>query len=552
MSQRFTKENNRSSVVASYNLANCRFAEKRYADALALYQGMAARRDMAQRIQVCESAVSSMPEADRKAKDLPPEIGDVAVWKELIASGKTSLANNRIADAKAILDAALAEATAIGPTDSRVAETKIVLGDLSFQQGNTSQAQDLYEQANLALPKDGHALAQLALCQLSSQQYTQAADTLKRLNAVADKATWIALIPTIDTLFDGRRFRGSDKQLVDLLSSICQNCVKATDSKNNMLRATALANLARTYQIERDTDKAAPLIQQAVQIAEKSPDKDEAQLFRLHRDAGMIYLTAEQFNLAEPQFKQAFALAQNNPGKDSRTLRQAIGYMKALYSKWRRPDQEEIYLKQEIALSQMNDSKSLLELSGPAQLVDLSKISREKGDFDQAAQYLEQAIKMKTDRRGSQSEMRELISMYEECGRWDKLQALHEQLAAMSGDPLGQQARQEIFAPQCAAKQGKYDSAVNGLEGMIAGMESTKENRDKFFGCYYTEPRYTSCVHLLGNCVLDGSGNYDKAITIYDKGISAEKQQVGGPECRPIRVGGGVAPAEPQEVPLTI
>ena len=408
VAQRF-KEDTDYTLMASYNLANCRFEEKQFADALALYKMTNDKRQhVTLRMKECEEAIAKLPADQRVARGLPAPIGDASIWKQLIDSGIKSSTHGNNWETQKVFKAALNEAKAMGADNSKISETNIYLADLAFQQGNFSEAEALYResinsleavvkksgqkaQANSSANKAfGHGLARLLICQLAQKDYPQATETLKKLNAVASSDTWLTLIPVLDSVFENRRlYSNGEGPLVAILSSVCQNCVKAAGEKNTMLRAVAIANLARAYQIDRKTDLSAPLFKQALTVASAAADKNELQIYRIRMDAAMMYMSAEQFKLSEQCYLPALAYAESNPGKADQRLRQSVEYLYALYSNWKQPDKQEEFLKRKIALNSVNSADASPESKISEQrnnLTEFANIEKAKGNFSKSAE----------------------------------------------------------------------------------------------------------------------------------------------------------------------
>lgn len=542
---RFTKDTDYRNL-ASYNLANCFFAEGKYADALNLYQQTNdSRSSMARRLQECQDKIAALPDAEKKPRTSLPAVGDRAVWRLLLDAARVQSSFDKSWEASKTLEAALAEAKAISPNGPEIPSTQIRIADLMFQQQNIDEARRMYEAVWERLKTDpkskeqaSEALSRILLCQLCrGENSAAAANSLKELKLRASSNLWASLIPVLEQCNEKRMLNlDNNSELRDVLLVLTDECLKHLPNQNTMNRAVAMANRARAIG-RSDDEKCAQIFKQAVLIAEKSPDKDPLRLYRLQMNAGSYLMAAQQYPDAEKCFKSALIFAEKNPGKENRQLMNTIEMSRALYSNWKKPEEEELLLRRKMVLSgEQTVSPESKAMQSKSELLDLARIARAKGDLLKAAEYLEQATKMDTSSANTvPSEARDLITVYEQAGNWPRVQYWHEQIASLLPTKNDQQYDQELNAAAVyAAKSGSYEKAAKLIQVVISDMEDRHETRVQDFGCYQSTPSYPDAVRLLGNCVMDGESNYDKAYSIYSKELKSLQ-----PDNDP------VAPAEP-------
>lgn len=552
---RFTKDSDHR-IMAYYNLANCFYAEGKFADALECYQRTNdTRQATAAKMQECRDKISKLPEAERKAKTLPPVLGDQMVWKQLLDSAQVQASFEKTWEAKKTLEAAQEEAKVIGASSPELALTQIRLADLLFGDGNYDEAGKLYQdvlnsqKANSKSKQQvAEALSRIMLCQLYRNDNSAAKASLNELKSNSTSDTWSGLVSVLEQCNEKRMFNfDNNEESRAVLSSICQECLARIPNQNTMLRALATANLARAVG-RADDDKCATIFKQALLIAEKSSDKNALKMYRLQMNAGTYLMAAQQFSEAEKCFKAALAYAELNPGKENRQLLATIELSRALYSNWKRPEKEEMLLrkKMEITGAEPRTAEATAEEQRTSRL-ELARIARAKGDLDKAAAYLEEAIKAgRRDPNNAPSEARDLITIYAQTGNWAKAQYWSEAMAKMLPIQSGQQYDQESYnAAVYAAKAGDYEGASKLAQVVIADMESRKETRVQDFGCYQSTPSYPDAVRLLGNCTMDGASNYDKAFSIYSKEIKSLQPDASGNSVEP---GGDRRPREEVDV----
>lgn len=526
IASRFTKDSDHT-LMASYNLANCRYELGKYADAMELYKRCKdTRQHTLSKIENCKAKLATSPEAEKQASNLPPPIGDKSVWKQLMDSANTHIMDEKSWEARKCLEAALLEARAIGEQSPFVTDSQAKIAELSFQEGNVDEAKKLFEQSLISLKAQkaskesiARVVSQLMLCQLCEKDFAGAENSLDELKTTATSKVWIDLISSIEMAFEKRRLYDEDSKGRDILRFACERCLNAIGNKNSMQRAVALANLARSYG-RGDDEKCGQLFMQAVEMGENASDKNPLVLYRIQMNAGLYLMSGQQYKNAEKCLKAALAYAEKNPGKENRQLLGSIELSRALYNNWKKPDEEEALLRKRMALISTDaNSPETNANEEKSALADRARIERDRGNLHQAAIYLEKSISLeKEDPSKAQSIIRDLVSIYSQCGRWDKAQFWHEEAAKMQATQSGQEYDKELYdAAVFAAKSGSYEDASRLLKLVISDMESRNETKIVDYGCYQNEPSYPNCVRLLGNCTMDGESNYDKALTIYDK-----------------------------------
>ncbi len=541
VAERFTDNMNHTLQAAS-NMANCRMLEHKYADALELYGRLHNTNKVNIYIQHCQEALSAMPASASKASDLPPPIGDVNVAQQLIQAAKINLAHDNSWQANAILKAAQKEADAAASASLK-AEINIVEGDVEFAAGNYAQAGKLYQKALTYSTKQtgegaesaASAQAKMMLCQIASKDESNAKSTFAELQKNKSKNIWKEITVNIQTMHEKHRLY-FEKDSSSLLLSICKFCVDKTDS-NTMCKAVALANLARAYQQTNDITQAESAFAQAREIANKAKDKNLDQSMSINRDLAVLYMQNKQFKSAETVLLEMLTYREKNPGQNNRNLIETLQLLSSLYSNWQRPDKEEFYYRRALSLRPAA-SPSFRVREKIADLSNLAAMSSKQCDYTKTEALLEEAIKLQSDKRENESINRELISIYQRSGQYEKLQNLQENIAQssqISQSPADRTTMQTLYAAsQAAFKCGNYDAAAKLVQQVITAMEQNSETKDKFYGCYYDEPRYTSCLFLLANCIIDGERNYDKAIVVLDKCINSRTGGTTSPGISPI------------------
>lgn len=543
---RFTKDSDYRNM-AFYNLANCAFAEGKYADALDLYQHTNdSRASMSRRLQECRDKIAVLPDAEKKPKILLPALGDPAVWRQLLDSARVQSSFDKSWEAKKTLEAALDEAKAISPNGQEIPSTQIRIADLMFQQQNIDEARKMYEAVWERLKADpknkeqaSEALSRILLCQLCRGESSAAGNSFKELKSRASSNLWISLIPVLEQCNEKRMLNfDNSADSREVMLALTDECVKHVPNQNTINRAVAVANRARAVG-RSDDEKCAEIFKQALSIAEKSSDKDPLRMYKLQMNAGSYLMAAQQYVDAEKCFNSALAYAEKNPGKENRQLLNTIEMTRALYSNWKKPDEEEVLLKRKIALNgEQTISPESKAMETKSELLDMARIARAKGDLVKAAEYLENAAKAEQANPNSlPSEARDLITVYEQAGNWPRVQFWHEQIASLLPTKNDQQYDQELNAAALyAAKSGSYEKAAKLIQVVISDMESRHETKVQDFGCYQSTPSYPDALRLLGNCVMDGESNYDKAYSIYSK------------ELKSLQPGSGADPVGPAEL----
>lgn len=556
---RFTKDSDHRSM-ANYNLANCFFAESKFADALPLYEkANDSRKATVQRMEECRSKISALPDAEKKARKLPITIGDPGVWIQLLESAEKQANYGKNWEAQKTLEAALDEARASERKSSELPATELRLGNLLFQQQNLDQARRLYESAWESLKSDpkssfqaAEALSGIMLCQLLRNEHAAAKNSLALLKQRGSGVDWYRLVRQLEQCNEKRMFSiDNDPESKAVLKAVCEECLIQLPKKDSMPRAVAMANLARSIGRE-DDDKCCEFLKQALAIAERTQksepkNKQPELVYRLQMNAGTYLMAAQQYKDAEACFKSALAYSELHPGKENRQLLNTIEMSRALYSNWKKADEEEALLKRKMELTNTDvRTPETVASDRRSELLELARIARSRGDLLKAAEYLEDAIKIeRRDPNNAPPEARDLITIYTQTGQWSKAQSWHETIAKMLPAQSGQQFDQEMYnAAVFAAKSGTYDTASKLIQAVISDMEGRNETRVRDFGCYESTPSYPAAVRLLGNCTMDGQSNYDKAFSIYSKEIKS--LQPTDTE-HPIGTGRPLEPGEPSD-----
>lgn len=549
ITDRFTEDSSASPTAAN-NLANCRLMEQRYADALALYNRAGERRYVKEKIELCEQELAKLPASKRVPRDIPPPIGNADIWREFMEAGKDDLAHDRNWYAQRVLKAALQEAHAL-KKPAFVAETNLALADRDFQEGQFSNAIASYKQAlgaGEALPASvvASAHARFLLCQLTQKDYSGAAKSLKVAKSAPPAAgVWRGLTPIIHSLFVKRRLSSSnDESFVDLLDTVCEQCVAQAPPKTNE-KAIALANRAQVLSLGRRMQHAEPLFQEALTTAQHAVPKDDELIAAIETQYGVMCMTDTQFKKGEPLLLAALAYRENHPGKDNEKLREQIYWVQCLYNNWRRPDDEEVYYKRLMAVRPAT-IPSFQSRESVSDLSNLARINMARCDYESAAKYLEESQRLQAADRNTGSSgdsFRDLVTCYQTLGDYKNLERTYDRATNIPGaNPSDRAVMQNNYlAAKAAFNNGDYTESATRVGLVLSTMERMGERADKDFGCYAEEPRITACFTLLGNCILDGERNYDKAISVFDKGLKSNQCDT-GTERRTVPGIGGAAP----------
>lgn len=532
VAQRFKSDTDHT-LQASWNMANCRFSLHKYADALELYKKLQ-RSD--KEIQACQIELEKLPESQRKITDLPPPSGDEKVCQQLLSSARTCMNSDRAWDAKSLLSAAEAE---IKDTKLFALQAKVSLAqaEMSMEQGDYQTA---LQACQIVIAKPGAnsdlkferslARGELFICQMATQNYSDAAETLKSLQAEADQKTWAQLIQPINALYAKRQLYNCPESAINLLKTVCDQCI-ASSADKSMQKARALYNLAHTYQLDRTKpDLATATYEQALAMAAAANDRDEAFIDKMESDLGMAYMARQRYKESELHLSKALAYAEKNPGDENRLLRNALSSMSALYNNWKQADKEEEYYRRGMAL---NDSiPSFRKGQRLSDLINLSRMSTARGEYKKTEAYLEEAITLGADSSQINSISQDLLRLYQRFGMYEKIASLYlKQAEQVNGK---ERLRYLYLAAENEFKAGNIQAAEKQIREVIDSLEQSKQTKDRDYGCYYEEPRYSSCLFMLGNCLLDGENNYDKAIVVFDKFEKSFQDAPGGPESRPV------------------
>ena len=543
IAQRFKDEAD-DTIFASYNLANCRYQEHAFADALELYgkSNAAGMAEVQQRIEYCKQQVALLPPNMRKAQNLPPPIGDAKIWAMLAEAAREDIEKHREWDVRTVLSAALTEAAPFGKTDERYGQTLALRGDFSFARGDIRDALNNYEHAQPILmgatsvegkTAASHYAERLLLCKLvlspAADQSALVATMKKMSGRTSAISCWAELTADVDLLFKERRFSGLGQHSLDVLQEACAQ-LKAKDSASASY-AVALANLARAYsQSElRDTNRAESFYKMAIGIADKSTQMDDKNVARMASELGQLYLYDQNYSEAEPLYKRALAVAERRPGVNNRDLLNAVTNLKYLYSRWDRDVEEELYLNREVTL-RGHQSARQSRYDDISQFAEQAEILQKRENYLGAADAIQRVMELKSKEPNADlsTEKRTLMLLYQKVGLWDKVEELHNQAAAALSASAGNERSmltEQFLAASATFNQGKYDKCAASLQQLIEKLEAKPAYKGSSSGCVADELRYSTCLSMLGNCKMDGFSRYDEAVGLFQKAGLAESAE---------------------------
>lgn len=151
--------------------------------------------------------------------------------------------------------------------------------------------------------------------------------------------------------------------------------------------ATALYNLGGVYSSLRQTDEAVTFAMQAYELRKKLlGEKDEKTLQALE-NIGNIYYDAGKYGEAKTYFEQYLAVVLKNFGKKSPELIDAYANMADVYENSGDYALAEDYLLKTLELRMQHRKHEI-----PDSYISLARVADERAQFDQAIDYLNQAL----------------------------------------------------------------------------------------------------------------------------------------------------------------
>lgn len=516
-------------AYALKNLASCRIARNRFADALVIYEELKVResfKSTTRDIEKTKKALANVAAHERQARDLPPPIGDrnyceflmvaaaddIKKGRPICATYALATSNHSPSDS---LSAAIKESIASGDPEL-IARVNMLAANGLGERNNISS--DLLKQTILALDTAGSAYAQakvifqarLILSLIAEGDVETAERKFAVLRDIATGEVWTDLVMPIffRKLFHPRR---DNIRANSLLAEICRlSLVHAPDK--SMVKAIAQSNLAQVYlQMDIDSRQNQRTIERFVEIeslwkasletANASDDRDEDLLRELEGLFGQFYVSNGNFVDAEPLLLRTFAYSEAHPDHRFHVLHSLGHSVSHLYQIWGRPDEQLKYFARTHAKHAGSDRD-------PQVFRQLAAIKESSGELDEAIANLERIREMPGNQHFEAFER-----LFTRTGQTARLAQLFEEL------------NEDASAISCYLAVGDFDTALKKLERQITEKETRNETKDKQqFGCVSLPPQYSHYMYQLANCLLDGYGEFDRAIEAIENGIKASFQ----------------------------
>lgn len=132
------------------------------------------------------------------------------------------------------------------------------------------------------------------------------------------------------------------------------------------------------------------------------------------------------------------------------------------------------------------------------------------GDLNKAILNLQHALELEESGKVLQIIL-DLEKLYIRTGQTAKLRQLYDKRLLQDGESVC-----------CSLAMGDYDTALKMLEQQIFAFESRGETNDKpHVGCFPCPSPFSYHLFTLASCLLDGYGDYERAIKAIDKGLRA-------------------------------
>lgn len=273
---------------------------------------------------------------------------------------------------------------------------------------------------------------------------------------------------------------------------------KMSEEPEHIVKARLILSLIA----EGDVEAAEQIWKSALEAANDSDDRDEGLLFELEGLFGQFYLSNGNFVDAEPLLLRAFTYSETHPEHRFHVLHSLGHSISQLYEIWGRPDEQLRYFERIHAQNARSDKD-------PEVFRRLAAINESSGDLDEAIKNLERSYEMPGNR--SLDTALALERLFKRKRQKDRLAQLYVQ-----------KLHEVASSIKCYLEIGDFETALKMIEQQISEKETCNETMDKRqSGCFGLPPQYSYYMYLRANCLLDGYGEYNRAIEAIEYGIKA-------------------------------
>lgn len=228
----------------------------------------------------------------------------------------------------------------------------------------------------------------------------------------------------------------------------------------------------------------------------------ESLLLEIEGLFGEFYLSNGNFVDAEPLLLCAFNYSETHPEHRFHVLHSLGHSISHLYETWGRPDERLRHFPR-------TDAKHAHSDKDPQVARRLAEINQSLGDLDEAIINLERSYQMPGNRN---------VDMALALERLFKRTRQKDRLARLYVEKM----REEALSIRCYLEIGDFEAALKMIEQQIAEKDIRKQTMDKrHSGCFPLAPQYSYYMYELANCLLDGYGEYKRAIDAIENGIKA-------------------------------
>lgn len=123
---------------------------------------------------------------------------------------------------------------------------------------------------------------------------------------------------------------------------------------DSWIAAVSGLNLGELLRRHGDLDEATSVIEHAIEIGEKSPDKDDTMLASMKSTVALIYATKGQYNDAIKNYEENLATLKNVKGEESEEVALVLNDLGEVYRRQQRFDEAGKALKRAIEISEKN------------------------------------------------------------------------------------------------------------------------------------------------------------------------------------------------------
>ncbi|MDQ2920083.1 MAG: tetratricopeptide repeat protein, partial [Acidobacteriota bacterium] len=244
--------------------------------------------------------------------------------------------------------------------------------------------------------------------------------------------------------------------------------------------ALSLATLAQLYDQKADYDRAEPIYQRALAIAEK-PNSGLEPFFVaiLLNGLGRVYDLKGDFARAEPLFKRALAIQEKTLGPEDSQIATTLTNLGVMYQNKGDYEPAEQLLQRALAIREKTGAEEIYIIQSLKSLASLYEV---KGDYDKAGLLLERAVKGLEKLVGADNSilapaLSDLALHYKTQGDFVKAEQLFQRAIAIL-EKAGGSENSALAAPldnlgNLYQSKGDYERAEALYKRVLAIMESS-------------------------------------------------------------------------------